>query len=82
MTNESFEKATHNRKERKDKLEQYNKVSRIHDGLSDDSLVCFYIDNATTRIYPTAKECRFLLRNIRDRLDIEISELDKEFKEL
>ena len=83
MTQETLEKAKQNRKERAEKLEQYNDVSRRHDNLSKDSMIWLDVcGNCNQRIFPTNAEYKSLLRTIRDRLDAEISALDKEFAEL
>lgn len=83
MTQEKLTKAMQNRKERAAKLEQYEDINRIYANTADDDII--WLDKNSTsnsRIFPTVKEFRFLLRNIRDRLDAEISDLDKEFGEL
>ena len=83
MTQETLDKAKENRKERAEKLEQYNDVSWRHDNLSDDKIIWLDVcGNCSQRIYPTNAEYKNLLRTIRDRLDAEISELDKEFESL
>ena len=83
MTQETLEKAKQNRKERAEKLEQYNDVSRRHDNLSKDRRIWLDVcGNCNQRIFPTNAEYKSLLRTIRDRLDAEISALDKEFAEL
>lgn len=83
MTQEKLTKAMQNRKERAAKLAQYEDINRIYANTADDDII--WLDKNSTcdsRIFPTVKEFRFLLRNIRDRLDAEISDLDKEFGEL
>lgn len=83
MTPETLNRANRNRKERAEKLQQYETINRIYANTADDDII--WLDKNSTsdsRIYPTVKEFRFLLRNIRDRLDAEISDLDKEFGEL
>ena len=83
MTQETLEKAKKNRKERAEKLEQYNDVSRRHDNLSKDRRIWLDVcGNCNQRIFPTNSEYKNLLRTIRDRLDAEISALDKEFESL
>lgn len=83
MTQETLEKAKKNRKLRSEKLSEYNKVSGIHDNISDNDILWLdFCGNSYARIVPTTKECRDFLRIVRDRLDAEISDLDKEFKEL
>ena len=83
MTQETLEKAKKNRKERAEKLEQYNDVSRRHDNLSKDRRIWLDVcGNCAMRIHPTNQEFKDLLKIIRDRLDAEISALDKEFAEL
>ena len=83
MTQETLEKAKENRKIREEKLAQYNNVSWKHDNLSNDKIIWLDVcGNCSQRIYPTNAEYRNLLRTIRDRLDAEISALDKEFEEL
>lgn len=79
MTQETLEKAKENRKIREEKLAQYNNVSWKHDNLSDDKNIWLDVCG-NQRIYPTNAEYKCLLRTIRDRLDAEISELDKEFE--
>ena len=83
MTQETLEKAKKNRKDRSEKLSEYNKVSGIHDNISDNDILWFdFCGNTYARIVPTAKECRDFLRIVRDRLDVEIGDLDREFEEL
>ena len=83
MTQETLEKAKENRKIREAKLAQYNDVSWKHDNLSDDKIIGLDVcGDCSQRIYPTNAEYRNLLRTIRDRLDVEIAELDKEFESL
>lgn len=83
MNQESLDRAILNRKERKRKLQQYNKVNQEFSKLSDHSIIGLsrpcYTDFL---IEPTVDEYRKFLRTIRERLDTEISELDKEFEEL
>ena len=83
MNQESLDKAMKNRNERKEKLQQYNKVNQELSRLSDHSIVSLsrpcYTD---TLIEPTVDEYRSFLRMIRERLDAEIAELDKEFESL
>ena len=83
MTPETLDRAKMNRKERAEKLQQYETINRIYANTADDDII--WLDKNSTydsRIFPTVKEYRFLLRSIRDRLDAEISDLDKEFEEL
>lgn len=83
MTHETLERAKNNRKEREEKLGDYNKVSGMLDNISDNDILWFdFCGNTYARIVPTAKECRDFLRIVRDRLDAEIGELDKEFESL
>ena len=83
MTQEKLDRAKANRKERAEKIGEYNRVSGIHDNIADnDSLWLDFCGNTYSKIIPTAKECRDFLRIIRDRLDAEIAELDKEFEGL
>ena len=83
MTQETLEKAKLNRDIRKDKLEKYNEVSRMHDELPKDKVIWLDVcGNCAMRIHPTNQEFKNLLKIIRDRLDAEIAALDKEFAEL
>ena len=82
MTQETLKKAIQNRKEREDKLRQYEKVNRIFANTADTDTVIIDVGCGDKRIYPTGKEFKFLLRNMRDRLDAEINALDKEFESL
>lgn len=83
MTNEQLKKATMNRNEREQLLKDYNYVSHLYDTTSDNDDVVLSINfNPNKKIFPTVKEYRNLLRNMRDRLDAEIAKLDKEFEEL
>lgn len=83
MTQETLEKAKENRKIRAEKLAQYNDVSWKHDNLPDEKVIWLDVcGNCAQRIYPTYQEFKNLLKIIRDRLDAEISALDKEFAEL
>lgn len=83
MTLKTLEKAKENRKIREEKIAQYNDVSWKHDNLSNDKIIWLDVcGNCSQRIYPTNEEYKSLLRTIRDRLDAEISELDKEFESL
>lgn len=83
MTQEQLNKANRNRNEREQALKDYNYVSHLHDTTSDNDEIFLNINcNPNKKIFPTAKEYRNLLRNMRDRLDIEIAKLDKEFAEL
>lgn len=83
MTLKTLEKAKENRKIRAEKLTQYTDVSWKHDNLSDDKIIWLDVcGNCSQRIYPTNAEYKSLLRTIRDRLDAEISALDKEFESL
>lgn len=83
MTEETLLRANGNRKERLEKIAQYNTISRMHDNVSDNDPV--WLDkncDTNQRIYPTVKEFRMFLRTIRDRLDAEITALDKEFENM
>ena len=83
MTEEAMYKANRNRNEREQLLKDYNYVSHLYDTTSDNDDVILNINcNPNKKIFPTVKEYRNLLRNMRDRLDMEISKLDKEFAEL
>lgn len=83
MTQETLEKAKENRKIRGEKLIRYNDVSWKHDNLPDEKVIWLDVCGASRdSIYPTNAEYKSLLRTIRDRLDAEISELDKEFEAL
>ena len=83
MTQETLKRAKKNRILRSEKLSEYNKVSGIYDNISDNDALWFdFCGNKYARIVPTAKECRDFLLTVRDRLDAEIKELDKEFEEL
>lgn len=83
MTQETLDRAKTNRKERAEKLQQYNNVSWKHDNLPDEKVIWLdacgiYGDS----LYPTNEEYKSLLRTMRDRLDAEIAALDKEFEKL
>lgn len=81
MTGETLLRANENRKELFEKIAQYKDISRMHDNVSDNDPV--WLDkncNTNQRIYPTVEEFRAFLRMIRDRLDAEITALDKEFE--
>ena len=87
MTDEALKQAVENRKEREDLLEKYNLVSRAVKDLDKEGFVCRAIVRFPGRgsyedIYPSVKEFRLMLLNVRDRLDAEIARLDKEFVEL
>lgn len=83
MTNEQLKEANRNRNEREQSLKDYNYVSHLYDTTSDNDDVILSINfNPNKQIFPTVKEYRNLLRNMRDRLDAEIAKLDKEFEEL
>ena len=83
MTHETLERAKNNRKERIEKVEHLNDINKILANLSDDAIIWLDVNgNCANRIYPTVREYRFLLRNIHDRLGVEIAELDKEFESL
>ena len=87
MTDGILKQAVENRKKREDLLNKYNMVSRAVKDLDSRGFVyrtvvqlpgtAIYED-----IYPSKKEFRLMLLNVRDRLDAEISRLDKEFSEL
>lgn len=83
MTRETLVRANENRKERLEKISQYNHISKMHDRTSDNDIICLD-KNCTTdqRIYPTVEEFRAFLRTIRDRLNAEITALDKEFENM
>lgn len=85
MTQETLEKAKENRKKRLEKQNQYNVISWRLDNLTKEKIVWLGICGNSgngSEIYPTNEEYKSLLRTIRDRLDAEISELDKEFESL
>lgn len=83
MTQEQLKEANRNRNEREQALKDYNYVSHLYDTTSDNDDVILSINfNPNKKIFPTVKEYRNLLRNMRDRLDAEIAKLDKEFEEL
>lgn len=83
MNQESLDKAMENRNERKEKLRQYNKINQELSKLSDHSIIALSRPCCTdTLIEPTVDEYRKFLRMIRERLDMEIAELDKEFEGL
>ena len=83
MTHETLERAKNNRKEREEKISQLNDVNKILANLSDDAIIWLDMNgNYAYRIFPTVKEYRLLLRNIHDRINVEISELDREFEGL
>lgn len=72
MTGETLLRANENRKERLEKIAQYNNISRMHDNVSDNDPV--WLDkncNTNQRIYPTVEG-----------LDAEITALDKEFENM
>ena len=83
MNQITLNKAISNRDIRKEKLDKYNEVSRMHDELPKDKVIWLDVcGNCAMRIHPTNQEFKDLLKIIRDRLDAEISDLDKEFGEL
>ena len=82
MTQETLEKAKQNCREREEKLRHYEKINLIFGNTADTDVVAIYVECGDKRIYPTGKEFRFLLRNMRDRLDAEIAALDEEFGKL
>lgn len=85
MTQETLEKAKQNRKERTEKLNQYNSISWKLDNLTKEKIVWLGICGNSgngSEIYPTNEEYKSLLRTIRNRLFAEIAELDKEFESL
>lgn len=84
MTEFNLSKANVNRDKRRAALAEYNKLSKAINEFSEEGFTYFvrcgrgcYHD-----IFPDAKEFRNLLLNMRDRYDLEISTLDKEFAEL
>lgn len=87
MTDGILKQAVENRKEREDLLSKYNMVTRAVNDLNKKGFVCRTLVQfpGTSRyedIYPSVKEFRLMLLNVRDRLDAEIARLDKEFAEL
>lgn len=83
MTQETLEKAKINRDIRKEKLDKYNEVSRMHDELPKDKVIWLDVcGNCARRVHPTYQEFKDLLKIMRDRLNAEISDLDKEFESL
>lgn len=87
MTELNLEKAKSNRKLRENALYEYNKISEAINKFNDEGFV-FFTKVRTCghedwqEIYPDAKEFQKMLLNMRDRYDLEISTLDKEFAEL
>lgn len=87
MTDGILKQAVENRKEREDLLNKYNMVSRAvkeidSRGFVYRTVVQFPGTALYEDIYPSVKEFRLMLLNVRDRLDAEIARLDKEFAEL
>lgn len=83
MTQETLDRAKKNREERGEKEIQLTEVNRIFNNLSDDKIIWLDMNgNSNNRIMPTVNEYRHLLRIMRDRLDAEIGDLDKEFEGL
>ena len=85
MTQETLEKAKLNREICKEKLDKYNEVSYMHNELPKDKVI--WLDVCVSgamriRIHPTNQEFKDLMKIIRDRLDAEIAELDREFESL
>lgn len=87
MTEKKLEEANKNREERTRLLKQYEEVSCAINSFTSKGFVfraIVQLPNTTCYrdIYPSAKEFRLMLLNVRDRLDAEIARLDKEFTEL
>ena len=83
MNQESLDKAMLNRNKRKKKLQQYNKVNYALSTVSDHDIIQLCRPcHSDALVEPTVDEYRKFLRTIRERLDTEISELDKEFESL
>lgn len=83
MTEETLIRANENRKERLEKLVQYDEISKMYDSVSDNDII--WLDkncNTNNRIHPTVKEYRDFLLTIRNRLNAEITALDKEFENM
>lgn len=84
MTELNLSKANANRDKRKEAMAEYKKLSKAINEFSKQGFKYFvrcgcesYYD-----IFPDTNEFRNLLLNMRDRYDLEISTLDKEFAEL
>lgn len=86
MTELNLSKANANRDKRKEAMAEYNKLSKAINEFSEEGFTYFVRCGCGARfcqdIFPDAKEFRNLLLNMRDRYDLEISTLDKEFAEL
>ena len=87
MTDEALKKAVDNRKEREGLLDKYNLVSRAISEFGDERTeyrAVLRLPGTTCYedVHPSKKEFRLMLLNVRDRLDAEITRLDKEFIEL
>lgn len=87
MTEETMKRLVDNRMERADLLDKYNMVSRVvkdfdKEGFVYRTVVKFPGKSNYEEIYPSVKEFRLMLLNVRNRLDAEIARLDKEFAEL
>lgn len=87
MTDGILKQAVENREERENLLNKYNMATRAINDLNKKGFVCRAIVQfpGTGRyedIYPSVKEFRLMLLNVRDRLDAEIARLDKEFASL
>ncbi len=87
MTDENLKQAVENRKEREDLLDKYNLVSRAISEFGDERTeyrAVLRLPGTTCYedVHPSKKEFRLMLLNVRDRLDAEITRLDKEFIEL
>lgn len=87
MTELNLEKANSNRRLREGILREYNKVNEAINNFNDEGFgylarVKMYERGDLQDIHPDPKEFRNLLLNMRDRYDMEISRLDKEFAEL
>lgn len=87
MTELNLSKAKTNRSMRANALAEYNKLSEaINDfgkeGFAFSVRIRIWERGDWNEIHPDVKEFRNLLLNMRDRYDLEISTLDKEFAEL
>lgn len=83
MTENTLEKAKKNREERFYKLQEYERINKDLETISNDETI--WLDkngNSNNRILPTVDEYRNFLKVVRDRLDAEIVKLDREFDEL
>lgn len=87
MTELNLEKAKQNRDERASVLAEYNKINEAINEFSNEEFgfvvkIRIWERGDWREIHPDTKEFRNLLLNMRDRYDLEISTLDKEFAEL